>query len=245
MKTFTRTTKHVTHEPCPRCGSRDNLARYPDGSAWCFGCRYLERAPSTLASYTQSVALRHPDSIALPTDLTSVLPPLALKWLLSYNLTLEEIENEPYYWSSNLSGLCYCCTNAAITDGYEVRFFPARTPKTRSYGSKVRMSMSMLRCTTKELPLIFVEDVVSCIKVSRYFPCISLFGSNLSLELLEWGLESFGSFRLWLDPDKKKSSVEQCLNYRQKGYDISPVFSDYDPKELSDNEIRRILWNSS
>lgn len=32
----------IHHEPCPSCGSRDNLARYSDGSAFCFGCRHLE-----------------------------------------------------------------------------------------------------------------------------------------------------------------------------------------------------------
>lgn len=33
----------VRHEPCPNCGSKDNLARYDDGSAHCFGgCRYYE-----------------------------------------------------------------------------------------------------------------------------------------------------------------------------------------------------------
>lgn len=32
------------HEPCPSCGSKDNLARYPDGHAHCFGadCKYHE-----------------------------------------------------------------------------------------------------------------------------------------------------------------------------------------------------------
>jgi len=28
----------VGHEPCPECGSRDNLARYADGGFHCFGC---------------------------------------------------------------------------------------------------------------------------------------------------------------------------------------------------------------
>lgn len=34
----------VRHEPCPKCGSRDNLARYQSGSASCFtaGCNYYE-----------------------------------------------------------------------------------------------------------------------------------------------------------------------------------------------------------
>lgn len=36
----------VGHEPCPECGSEDNLARYDDGHAWCFtpGCEYHEKA---------------------------------------------------------------------------------------------------------------------------------------------------------------------------------------------------------
>jgi twinkle protein len=33
----------LRHEPCPACGSKDNLARYRDGSAWCFGCHHREK----------------------------------------------------------------------------------------------------------------------------------------------------------------------------------------------------------
>ena len=32
----------LRHEPCPACGSKDNLARYQSGSAHCFGCDYHE-----------------------------------------------------------------------------------------------------------------------------------------------------------------------------------------------------------
>jgi len=35
---------HYIHkEPCPECGSRDNLARYSDGHGHCFGCGYFEK----------------------------------------------------------------------------------------------------------------------------------------------------------------------------------------------------------
>ena len=37
-------TDFVCHEPCPSCGSRDNLARYSDGHGFCFGCSYYEHA---------------------------------------------------------------------------------------------------------------------------------------------------------------------------------------------------------
>lgn len=32
----------IQHEPCPECGSSDNLARYDDGHGYCFGCQYHE-----------------------------------------------------------------------------------------------------------------------------------------------------------------------------------------------------------
>ncbi len=32
----------IAHEPCPSCGSRDNLARYDDGHGFCFGCGHYE-----------------------------------------------------------------------------------------------------------------------------------------------------------------------------------------------------------
>ena len=50
----------VNHEPCPSCGSQDNLSRYGDGHAYCFGCQYREgkeqgagdSSPSQLLSVT-------------------------------------------------------------------------------------------------------------------------------------------------------------------------------------------------
>jgi twinkle protein len=40
----------VQHEPCPKCGSKDNLARYSDGSAYCFGCKHVEKVGSELGT---------------------------------------------------------------------------------------------------------------------------------------------------------------------------------------------------
>ena len=43
-------SKFLQHEPCPACGSKDNLARYSDGHAWCFGCCHYEKATAEAAS---------------------------------------------------------------------------------------------------------------------------------------------------------------------------------------------------
>lgn len=37
-------SEFIHKEPCPDCGSRDNLARYSDGHGFCFGCDYYEPA---------------------------------------------------------------------------------------------------------------------------------------------------------------------------------------------------------
>lgn len=37
----------VGHEPCPECGSKDNLGRYDDGHGYCFGCEHYQHATDT------------------------------------------------------------------------------------------------------------------------------------------------------------------------------------------------------
>jgi len=41
-------SEFIRHEPCPSCGSRDNLARYSD-HGYCFGCGYYESDSTTSA----------------------------------------------------------------------------------------------------------------------------------------------------------------------------------------------------
>ena len=43
----TDSSDYVSHEPCPKCGSRDNLARYSDGHGYCFGCTHYEDGDGT------------------------------------------------------------------------------------------------------------------------------------------------------------------------------------------------------
>ena len=37
-------------EPCPECGSKDNLGRYDDGHGYCFGCTYYEHGDSSTSN---------------------------------------------------------------------------------------------------------------------------------------------------------------------------------------------------
>jgi twinkle protein len=43
-------SEFVGKEPCPACGSRDNLARYSDGHGFCFGCEHYEPGDGSSAA---------------------------------------------------------------------------------------------------------------------------------------------------------------------------------------------------
>ena len=55
------TSSFVKHEPCPKCGSRDNLARYSDGHATCFsgGCGYYEKGNGQVIEQATHRKARH------------------------------------------------------------------------------------------------------------------------------------------------------------------------------------------
>ena len=42
-------SEFLQHESCPACGSKDNLARYTDGHAYCFGCSYYEKGENDMS----------------------------------------------------------------------------------------------------------------------------------------------------------------------------------------------------
>jgi twinkle protein len=68
-------SEFLRKEPCPKCGSRDNLARYTDGHAYCFtgGCRHYEPGDSNLTDQTEAAEPRTTDFVPLgePADWAS------------------------------------------------------------------------------------------------------------------------------------------------------------------------------
>lgn len=51
-------------EPCPECGSRDNLARYTDGHGYCFGCGYREPATGEQPSIRKEKTISSSDLVS-------------------------------------------------------------------------------------------------------------------------------------------------------------------------------------
>ena len=93
------------HEPCPKCGSKDNLGRYSDGSAYCFGCGYTEKS-SRYSPATNRVFEER--AIRIPQDATpQVASTPGGTWLAQYGITALEIQRYRMLWSPSRQQLIF------------------------------------------------------------------------------------------------------------------------------------------
>lgn len=83
-------SKFLRHEACPECNSKDNLARYDDGHATCFGCGYQEQPP-------KPEKLKPIPPMAPPT--TPLLPFVNIKALEKRGITAETCKLFGYGYS--------------------------------------------------------------------------------------------------------------------------------------------------
>src|ERR1700722_5035241 len=114
-------SKFTGHEPCPNCKSKDNLARYDDGHAYCFGCGYVEvkkpKLPDEIKEVINPPAFggdsQDQKLIQVETKVTSLsqfplnstpeLPPNIFKFLTSYGITWSQMRAYDVHWNDKLS----------------------------------------------------------------------------------------------------------------------------------------------
>jgi len=133
--------RFVKHESCPRCGSRDNLGRYADGSAFCFGCGYSERGSINPLikerEYGQSESKDDGDGRRprLPDDASNIIRGAGRDWLGKYKISAEESLRAGWKWSASWEQLLFpfydrdnklCCLQAR-------NFNPQRASKAKYY----------------------------------------------------------------------------------------------------------------
>ncbi len=76
----TNTSEFVGHEPCPKCGSQDNLARYTDGHGFCFGCQYYEHGNDTQESVVKDNKMEFIEGESSPLNKRKITQETVEKW---------------------------------------------------------------------------------------------------------------------------------------------------------------------
>jgi len=194
----------VCHEPCPGCNSSDALARYDDGSAYCFSCQHHEKgegAPTTNSVRKES---------GIVTGLITGGEHLFLK---KRGLSEETCKKFDYRVAKNSSGKTVQVANYKNDNG-------------KTIAQKIRDSKKNFQCLgdSKSLPkmlfgqslwrdkgrrLIITEGEIDAMSVSQAqgnkWPVVSLpngaqSGAKALAHNLEW-LERFDEVVLCFDSD--------------------------------------------
>jgi len=217
------------HLPCPKCGSKDNLADYTDHQ-YCFGCQYYKKKKD-LNSIRESLRERKSSSLAYGIPVSDKIPQEAMQWLLKYDIRQEEIDKYSIKWSP-LNILVLLMTKSY----WQGRNFGFGKQKYRSNG------MKPLTRYGKGGILILVEDVLSAIKIARTddYSGVPLLGSSLSKEH-EKKLTKFDSVYVWLDRDKAKNAVRIKNRLRELGITSKAIITELDPKCYNKTEINKWL----
>lgn len=247
----------LSNGPCPKCGSRDNLATYDDGHQWCWGCGHyvaangLEVVRKKLLEPASAPVVQ---TVALPYDVEAIYPPEALKWVSKYGLVRSDLVTNRVLWSESSGLLIFPLTDGEgrivawqgrnFGEKYSVKWF--------GRGSLESTFVFFPRSTARAKRIIFVEDIVSAIKVGKVIQglsdlngtvCQPVFGSHISRARLSRCLHIMDERHItfWLDNDKFKESIKFRQQANSLGFKATVINTALDPKEISLEEIETLL----
>ena len=242
-------THCVRHEACPKCRengndrSGNNLGVYSDGHCFCYRCGYISgRKTVTRTEQPQS------QRIVLPADVTTELPFEARAWLGQYQLARLDLNRNHVMWSERWSRIIFPYFNENELLAWQGRYIPCGKNNTEINGKapakwfsqgKIHEIIHPLQVNKRKAML--VEDIVSAIKVSRVSGAIPIFGSSVSAKQILRLKTVVDEVWYWLDPDMRAKSVKMAKLSNLLGLPAHVIFSDKDPKEHTQDEIRIYL----
>lgn len=241
----------IRHDPCPECGSRDNVGVYDDGSRFCFGCHWWtppEGAAITdrihrLLTEAEPVDRLGEEFVERPPDYTMEIPDKAFTWVRQY-INGQEIMEHLIGWSPSLERLIFPVYNSAhellMWSG---RYFGDKPDKYSKWYIQGRKSehIDLLSSNVLSPRVVFVEDRVSAIKVSRLVSSVCIYGTKIPLEHAKMLSKAFSEAVIWLDSDKRREAVIQATQLSNLFKQVKVVFSDKDPKCYENSEILGFL----
>lgn len=242
----------VKHESCPRCGSRDNLARYSDDGAFCFGCRYSEKRtghgfkPSTIIN---DLSTEEQKAIALPEDCSTEYPSIVANYLNRYDLSVVEAIRLGVLWSGARQQLIYpyYATNPDTGERYlacyQARNFHQQVsgPKYFNKGKTTEV-IPIIKCDVGgPRRLVITEDALSALKVARQCDAMPALGTNVPVSKLNAIARQYIRLTVWLDSDKWREARHIADNFKWLGLSADTIYSELDPKCYSDEQIKEYL----
>ena len=213
----------IAFHACDKCGSRDNLAEYDNGF-YCFGCGY--KKPKRDLSRFDAIKTPKPyDGITLEKSLARD----HLKWILGYNLTSDELKHFASCHSRTVKGHEMPCNLLIFLN--TANYWTGRNfnegVKYLSSGVKPYVEYAQVESKT----LVFVEDVISAVKVSRCAVAVPMLGARVPGDWWQYA-KACDRVILWGERDKARENIIQSKRASELiGKPVKNVITENDPKE--------------
>lgn len=163
------------------------------------------------------------------------------------NFFIKKFEFNPIYefkWCSNLDGVFIPIQFNDVNIGYCIRKYKELCKEpTFGSGQKVlyyKINTSLPNCHYINIPksqhVIIVEDVISCIKISKLgYSSIALLGTHFKEELLPYLKNK--KIVLWLDNDALAKAVAIGNKYKLFVKDLRVKYTIKDPKDIEMTDL--------
>lgn len=237
--------RFIRHEPCPSCGSRDNLGRWDDGSAYCFGCHYVERRTGVpnFVSTVDGDSVEGGTIHQLPTDVGTSFPEGVVSWLSSFGISVEEVLSIGAVWSSYWEQFIipYYRQDGSLGCYQARNFNKERAAKAKYYNVGSKEDVLPIWGEKAKL-LVITEDALSSLKIARQRAAMPALGTSLSVPKIT-ALRRLGVEQVvvWLDRDKWREARELADKFKWINIGATTVLSDEDPKRYTDEQIKDFL----
>jgi hypothetical protein len=241
-------SRFVRHEPCPACGSKDNLARYEGGNGFCFGCGYMERTGGNVSGIVSElgrsgmgdgVARRKggtTDALRPPPDDTVLAhyPNAVVEWVAKYGLSVADLIRHKVGWSKRREQLIYQFYGAdqELVLWQARNFREGTTHRDRFFtgGPSAEVVAAYYPKQTSNTACI-VEDCISAINASHAgvsgIPCL---GSSMPEKKLAMIARMYNEVFVWLDEDKFKEAQRLGRQLSMLGCHTRVLQTTEDPK---------------
>lgn len=232
-------TRVISVSRCPKCAERgkdrkgNNLAEYENGYH-CFSCGY-NKPKRTITRYNTLKTPKVYDGIVCDKKLL----PEHLKWLLGYGLTEKEIGNFSYAYKRVVKGYEIPCNLLVFIntgDYWLGRNFADVGVRYLSSGEK-----PLIKYGNNPKIAVFVEDVISAIKVGRVATAIPMLGAKIHADWIN-RVKGYERVVIWGDYDKKIDNLYAARKASEVlGKPVHSVITEKDPKFYSTDEVYNYL----
>lgn len=234
---------------CPECAKKgkdkhhDNLVTYTDGHSYCFSCGYRSGGTRTQKLNARFATTTQPTEFHnLPFDSVSQIPKEQELWLSQYEITPFEQQRNKLLWSPTQRLLLFPIYQDGQLRGHIGRNFGNQSKNKWDICGTIKDQLYVLTCGRPNNALVFVEDLISAIKVSRFNDCCPIFQATLTNKhFLQAQAKGYRSIIVWLDPDKQKEAMFYATKAKVFGLKAFLIYSDVDPKECSNDYIKEKL----